>query len=94
MRFPCALRCGAGSRRLRRRRPYPQPVAARPTTRKGGARGLCSGLYLRNLREGGAAQAGDRFVHNAERWRANREYALGWGDGLQSCDTGRGSRRN
>ena len=71
----------------------PQPVRGSPDYQQGWREGCVSGLYLRNLREGGDAQAGDRFMHNAERWRDSREYALGWGDGLESCDKGRGSRR-
>jgi hypothetical protein len=43
---------------------------------------------------GGAPQAGDRFVHNAERWRDSSDYVIGWGDGLKSCDAGRPGTRN
>ncbi len=44
----------------------PKPVRGSPDYQEGWREGCVSGLYLRNLREGGAAQAGDRFVHNAD----------------------------
>lgn len=57
--------------------------------------GCVSGLYLRNLRLSGTAHADDRFVHDLKRWRDSSEYAIGWGDGLRSCDAGRpGSDRS
>jgi hypothetical protein len=51
--------------------------------------GCATGLYLRSVRFTGAPLAGDRFAHDAERFRTNNDYAVGWGDGIRSCDTGR-----
>lgn len=72
----------------------PEQVRGSRDYQEGWRDGCVSGLYLRNVRLGGAPQAGDRFVHNAERWRDSSEYVVGWGDGLKSCDVGRPGTRN
>jgi hypothetical protein len=55
--------------------------------------GCATGLYVRSVRFTGAPLAGDRYVIDTERFRTNKDYTIGWGDGIRSCDTGRPERR-
>jgi hypothetical protein len=55
--------------------------------------GCATGLYVRAVRFTGAPLAGDRYAIDTERFRTNKDYTVGWGDGVRSCDTGRPDTR-
>jgi hypothetical protein len=60
-----------------------------PAYDQGWRDGCATGLYVRAFRFTGGPLATDRYALDTERFSANKDYAVGWGDGVQSCDTGR-----
>jgi hypothetical protein len=54
--------------------------------------GCTTGLYVRALPFNFAPLPDDRLTQDAERFRTNGDYVLGWGDGMNTCDAGRSGR--
>jgi hypothetical protein len=75
-----------------------QPPAAQPpgpvsAYEQGWRDGCATGLYVRAFRFTGAPLSNDRYAIDTERFRTNKDYTVGWGDGIRSCDTGRPDTR-
>jgi hypothetical protein len=69
----------------------PEPLtqlgpAQSPAYEQGWRDGCATGLYVRGFRFSGAPLADDHFAQDAERFRTNKEYTVGWGDGMRTCD--------